>query len=194
MNFLFANLINFFFVVKLSQIRVLNDLKNSDSFGRIEFKSFLDEIHTIIVNVWKIITFMSFFTGIYKVKIFFTDVGFEVFDFIRVRSPSPVKNPLKLIHGRRSWEHRLPSDHFPNQAPQGPYINLFRVVFTSEQQLRGPVPPGSNVIRHHHSLIILCLLKGPHKPKVTQFSLTIFINQHIGWFKIPVDDIGIVEV
>jgi hypothetical protein len=55
---------------------MLENAQNIDSFGRIEFQRFLDQVHAVAINVRKVIGFMRFLSCIYQVKVLFVDVDF----------------------------------------------------------------------------------------------------------------------
>ena len=71
-----TNLVNLFLVVELCKVWMLENAQNIDSFGRIEFQRFLDQVHAVAINVRKVIGFMRFLSCIYQVKVLFVDVDF----------------------------------------------------------------------------------------------------------------------
>ena len=174
-----ANFLNLSLIVELSKIRMLKNSQDIDSFGGIEFEGFLDEVHAVWVDVGEVIGFVGLFPGVNQVKILLVDVDFQVFDLLRGGSARPVEDSFDLVDCGCTGKHWLASHHLTNQASQRPNINFLRVVFTTQQKLRRPIPPGGNVVSHDDSLIILRLFKRPDQPEIAQFGVAVFINQYV---------------
>jgi hypothetical protein len=84
-----------------------------------------------------------------------------------------------LVYGGGTRKHWFASHHFSNETSQGPNIDFLGIILTAEEELRSAIPSGSDVIGHYDSLIVLGFFKGPDEPKVAQFGIAVFINEHI---------------
>ena len=64
---------------------------------------------------------------------------------------------------------------------------------TSHEELRSPVPPCGNIVRHHCDLVVVRFLQQSHQPKITQFSIALLIDQDVRRLEISVDNIGVMQ-
>lgn len=106
---------------------------------------------------------------------------------------SPGHHFLNLIDGRGPWKHGLSIEHLSNEAAQCPYIDRLAIVLASEQQFGSPVPPCGDIISHDNSFLIIGLLHESNQAKITQFGVTIFVDEDVGRLQVAMDQAGIMQ-
>ena len=87
-------------------------------------------------------------------------------------------NLVNLIKFVISWKQREQSKHFEVHTADPPVVHLVIVVAVRQQALRGPVPPGRNVLREGRLRVDTSA-----RAKVGQLDLVIF-NQNIFAMKV----------
>ena len=58
-----------------------------------------------------------------------------------------LKDQLKRVQVRISWEQRHAIENFSEDASDGPHIYSAGVSCITDQKLRRPIPPGGDVVR-----------------------------------------------
>ena len=122
-----------------------------------------------------------------KLLNYFSSVCFQCSNLSLFWSACPRQYAFHLVDGRSAWKNRFSLENLSYQASQAPDIDGLRVICRTDQNLRSPVPTSGNVLSEN-VIFFLLLIQGAHKSKITQFGVTVFINQDVGRFQVSVDE------
>ena len=123
-----------------------------------------------------------------------TTAQLQTLDFVLGGRAGPLQHFFKLIDGGSPSKERLSSEHLSQHTTHAPDINSFGVLSGSQQDLRGPVPSGSDVLGEDILVVVLLVLDGSHQSEVAQLGLAVFVDEYVRRFDVAVNEAGRVDV
>lgn len=95
---------------------------------------------------------------------------------------------LKLLNIGTSHQQWSTNDQLGYNTSNTPYISSLAIKLRPKQHLRWPIPSRRNILRQYQTSILF-MSQGAYETKITKFNLTGRIDQYVGWFQIPVDQL-----
>lgn len=135
----------------------------------------------------------SFLLYLYLRHQLFSNRRVQWFNILFSQLPCIFENFLKLIDGWSARKQRSPHQNLPDNTTYTPNVNRLPVAPTPQQQFRGPIPLRGNLLWKNH-LLPLRSCQTPDQSKITNFCRTFWINQHIGWLQVSMDELGRVHI
>lgn len=162
-------------VPNLIEILALYYLGNIDSFGALDGQHLFDQSNSLGRGPWNDLKQIP--SGM-LLEIDSKDPGQSV--SVRpglVRGAQDLENFVELVELIVTFEEGLPSIELSHNTPQSEDVHWAVIGVAFEKNLRGPVPPGGNVV---------CIGRLgpdlPHQPKVGQLHLQFAAEQNVLWF------------
>ena len=103
-------------------------------------------------------------------------------------------NLLHLVQVVLASKNGHPADELRKDAADGPQVNRFVVWLPAENDLRGSVPPGDNVLGHglyvlHLSVCVWRLLNAAGEAEITNLQVAVRVDQQIRGLDVPMHHI-----
>lgn len=133
-------------VVELGYIGVLQGLVGSQALARVEHHQVLQQVKCVVARSREQVSQALGFGGGKRLKHGLSQRGVYGFDIFGGGPSCNFHHSVQLVQGRSTWEHRLSQQQLGQNAAKRPHVHSLGVLVGAEEDLRGSVPPGRNVI------------------------------------------------
>eukprot|EP00906_Rhabdomonas_costata_P020252 RCo029434 len=183
-------------VVEQRDVRVLQGLLHSGPLAGVEHQQPLHQVHSVRGGAREHLLPRPLGDRAEVLEHGFSEGGVDAGDVLRGGAASDGDDPLQLVHRGGPREHRLARQKLPKDASHGPHVDALGVLRAAQEDLRGTVPPGGDVVRQHglHGLLALQAGNGAGQPKVAQLHVALAVQQHVAGLEIAVQQLRAVEV